>query len=85
MLNEDERNYCITWQELLAIVSTEERFHKYLYRQEFHLHTDHSAVTWLMSFKNLRDKPLAGLSTYESTTSIPCTVKAENNNANALS
>jgi hypothetical protein len=30
-----------------------EYFHKYLYRQEFHLCTDHSALTWLMSFKNL--------------------------------
>jgi hypothetical protein len=30
-----------------------ERFHKYLYGQEFHLRTDHSALTWLMSFKNL--------------------------------
>jgi hypothetical protein len=29
-----------------------EHFHKNLYRQEFHLHTDHSALTWLMSFKN---------------------------------
>jgi hypothetical protein len=30
-----------------------EHFHKYLYGQEFHLRTDHSALTWLMSFKNL--------------------------------
>jgi hypothetical protein len=30
-----------------------EHFHKYLYGQEFHLCTDHSALTWLMNFKNL--------------------------------
>jgi hypothetical protein len=30
-----------------------EHFHKYLYGQEFHLRTDHSALTWLISFKNL--------------------------------
>jgi hypothetical protein len=30
-----------------------EHFHKYLYGQEFHLRTDHSPLTWLMSFKNL--------------------------------
>jgi hypothetical protein len=31
MLNKAERNYCFTWQELLAIVRTMEHFHKYLY------------------------------------------------------
>jgi hypothetical protein len=53
MLNKTERNYCITWQKLLAIVRMLEHFHKYLYGQEFHLRTNHSAVTWLMGFKNL--------------------------------
>jgi hypothetical protein len=52
-LNKAERNYCVTRRELLAIVSTLEHFHKYLYGQKFHLRTDHSALTWLMSFKNL--------------------------------
>jgi hypothetical protein len=52
-LNNAEINYCITRRELLAIVRTIEHFHKYLYRQEFHLRTNHSALTWLMSFKNL--------------------------------
>jgi hypothetical protein len=53
MLNKAERNDCITRRELLAIVRTLEHFHKYLYGQEFHLRTDHSALTWLMNFKNL--------------------------------
>jgi hypothetical protein len=53
MLNKAEKNYCITRRELLDIVKTLEHFHKYLYGQQFHLHTDHSALTWLMSFKNL--------------------------------
>jgi hypothetical protein len=53
MLNKAERNYCFTRRELLAIVRTLEHFHKYLYGQKFHLRTDHSALTWLMSFKNL--------------------------------
>jgi hypothetical protein len=34
-------------------LKTLEHFHKYLYRQEFHLRTDHSALTWLLSFRNL--------------------------------
>jgi hypothetical protein len=52
-LSKAERNYCITRRELLATVKTLEHFHTYLYGQEFHLRTDHSALTWLMSFKNL--------------------------------
>jgi hypothetical protein len=52
-LSKAERNYCVTRRELLAIVKTLEHFHKYLYGQEFHLRTDHSALTWLLSFRNL--------------------------------
>jgi hypothetical protein len=52
-LNKAERNYCVTRRELLAIVRTLEQFHKCLYRREFHLHTNHSVLTWLMIFKNL--------------------------------
>ncbi|XP_023721191.1 uncharacterized protein LOC111871977 [Cryptotermes secundus] len=52
-LNKVERNYCVSRPELLAIVRTLEHFHKYLYGQQFNLRTDHSAFTWLMSFKNL--------------------------------
>jgi hypothetical protein len=43
----------IQW-ELLALVRTVQHFHKYLYGREFHLHKDHSALTRLMSFKNLK-------------------------------
>jgi hypothetical protein len=50
-LNEAERNYCVTRRELLAIARTLEHFHKYLYGEQFHLSTDHSALTWLMSFR----------------------------------
>jgi hypothetical protein len=35
----DEKNYCMTEWELLAIVKILEHFHEYLYRQEFHLRT----------------------------------------------
>jgi hypothetical protein len=44
-LNKAERNYCFTRRELLAMVRTLEHFHKYLYGQQFHLRTDHSALT----------------------------------------
>lgn len=52
-LSKAEKNYCVTHQELLAIVKTLEHFHKYLYGQEFHWCTDHSAPTWLLRFRNL--------------------------------
>jgi hypothetical protein len=52
-LSKAERNYCVTRRELLAIVKTLEHCHKYLYGQQFHLRTDHSTLTWLLSFKNL--------------------------------
>jgi hypothetical protein len=52
-LNMAERNYYVIWWELFAIMRTPEHFHKYLYGQKFHLLTDHSALTWLLSFKNL--------------------------------
>jgi hypothetical protein len=40
----------------LAIVKTLGHFHKYLYGQQFYLRTDHSALTWLLSFKNLQEQ-----------------------------
>jgi hypothetical protein len=52
-LNKAERNYYVTWQELLAITRTLEHLLNYLYGQEFHLHTDHSALIWLIALKNL--------------------------------
>jgi hypothetical protein len=52
-LNKAERRYCITQQELLEIVRTLEHFCKYPYGQEFHLCTDHSALTWVMSLSNI--------------------------------
>jgi ribonuclease HI len=52
-LNKAERKYCVNRRELLAIVKALEHFRKYLYGQEFHLRTDHSALTWRMSFRNL--------------------------------
>jgi hypothetical protein len=44
-LNKTEKNYCATRRIVLAILRTLEHFHKYLYRKEFHLRIDHSALT----------------------------------------
>lgn len=48
----NERNYCVTRKELLAIIKSLEHFHKYLYGQQFLIRTDHAALKWLMTFKN---------------------------------
>jgi hypothetical protein len=77
MLNKAQRNYYITQWELLAIVRTLEHFHKYLYGKEFYLPTDHSALTWFMSFKNLENKLPARFSAYKSTTSLLNTIKVK--------
>jgi hypothetical protein len=41
---------------LLDNGKTLEHFYKYLYGQEFQLRTDHSDLTWLLSFKNLEEQ-----------------------------
>jgi len=52
-LSKAERNYCVTRSELLATLNTLQNFCKYLFGQEFHLRTGHSALTWLLSNRNL--------------------------------
>jgi hypothetical protein len=67
-LNKAKTNYCAT--ELLTIMRILEHFHKYLYRQEFHLCTNHSALTWVMSFTNLEGQSarwIQGLQEYNFT------------------
>jgi hypothetical protein len=44
-LSEAEGNYCMARGELLAIVKLLEHFHKYLHPEEFHLRTDHAALS----------------------------------------
>ena len=52
VLSEAERNYCVTRRELLAVVDSVQIFHYYLCGRPFFIRTDHSALTWLLSFKN---------------------------------
>ena len=52
-LSKAERNWYVTRLGLPAIAKTLELFHKYPYGQEFHPCTDHSALSWLLSFRNL--------------------------------
>ena len=46
-LKPNERNWCITRRELLAIVVYTKHFRQYLLGRSFVIRTDHSALTWL--------------------------------------
>lgn len=47
-----ERHYCVTRRELLAMVKAVKHFHVYLYGRKFQLRTDHSALRWLLNFRH---------------------------------
>ena len=53
-LSRAEKNYCVTRKELLAIIAAAEHFIYFLYGQKFVIRTDHSALQWLMSFRNVQ-------------------------------
>ena len=50
-LSIQERRYCVTRRELLAMVKAIKHFHVYLYGRKFLLRTDHSALRWLLNFR----------------------------------
>ena len=51
LLTKQERNYCVTRKELLAVVTFLQHFRQYLIGAMFTIRTDHSALTWLQNFK----------------------------------
>jgi transposase InsO family protein len=51
-LTKEERRYCVTRQELLAIVYFLKYFRHYLYGRHFTVRTDHGALRWLINFKD---------------------------------
>jgi len=55
-LKKPERNYCITEQELLAIVFFMQYFRQYLLGRRFVVRTDHQALTWLFNLKEPSSK-----------------------------
>ncbi|XP_052271790.1 uncharacterized protein LOC127872504 [Dreissena polymorpha] len=54
--NKAERNYCITEQELLAVVYFIQYFRQYLLGRHFVVRTDHQALVWLFSLKEPSSK-----------------------------
>jgi hypothetical protein len=53
-LNKAKKNYCATRKELHAVVSSVKHFHHFLYGRTVVISTDHSALHWLVSFKDVQ-------------------------------
>ena len=51
-LTKEERRYCVTRRELLAVVYFLKQYRHYLYGQKFRIRTDHGALRWLTNFKD---------------------------------
>ena len=49
-LSKSQKRYCTTYRELLALVLFVKHFRHYLWGCRFVVRTDHSALTWLLSF-----------------------------------
>ncbi|KAK3093065.1 hypothetical protein FSP39_010650 [Pinctada imbricata] len=52
-LTPEQRRYCTTRKELLAVVRFTRHFRHYLLGRPFDIRTDHSSLQWLMNLKNL--------------------------------
>lgn len=50
-MNKAERNYCITEQELLAVIYFIQYFRQYLLGRHFVVRSDHQALVWLFKLK----------------------------------
>ena len=51
-LSKPARNYYVTRRELLAVLECIKHYQKYFYDQHFLLRIEHSAMRWLLEFKN---------------------------------
>ena len=51
-LSKAQRNYCTTKRELLAVVVYTKKYRHFLFGGDFVLRTDHSALQWLLNFKD---------------------------------
>lgn len=60
-LSPEQRNYCTTRQELLAVIRFTRQFRHYLLGKPFILRTDHNSLTWLLNFKEPQGQLAAGL------------------------
>ena len=50
-LTKEQRKYCTTRKELLAVVRFTRQYRHYLLGRRFTIRTDHSSLTWLLNFR----------------------------------
>ena len=55
-LTKPERNYTVTEQEALAVITGVKHFSSYLHGRKFTIHTDHSSLKWLFTTKYLKGR-----------------------------
>jgi hypothetical protein len=87
-LSKEERNYCVTRRELLAVVEAFEHFHCYIYGRKFRVRTDHSSLTWLLNFREPKDQIarwLQRLGVYANQYTVEHRPGAKHGNADGLS
>ncbi|KAI5151211.1 hypothetical protein ENBRE01_1973 [Enteropsectra breve] len=85
ILDETQKNYCITDKELLAVVKGIDKFRRYLLGKKFILKTDHQALTFMKEAKNTNSRILRwSLRLQEYDFEIQY-IKGEENGADALS
>ena len=53
-MTKEERRYCGTLQKLLAMINFVKQYRHYLYGRRFLIRTDHGALKYLFSFKDLQ-------------------------------
>jgi hypothetical protein len=51
-MNKYEKLYCVTWKELLAVITALKHFHSYIYGQQVTLRSDNAGVSWMRNLKN---------------------------------
>ena len=55
-LAKEQRKYCATRKDLLAVVRFTRQFRYYLLGRPFEVRTDHSSLTWLIGFKEPQEQ-----------------------------
>ena len=84
-LNEQEKNYCGTRLEMLALVNCMDHFRYYLVGQKFRLRTDNHSLVWLMSFEEPQGQVACWLRRLQYDSQIQRHPWRLHNNADALS
>ena len=83
--NEQEKNYCGTRLEMLALVNCMDHFRYYLVGQKFRLRTDNHSLVWLMSFEEPQGQVARWLGRLQYDSQIQRHPWRLHNNADALS